>query len=160
MTDEIGSGLRPKTHNLLGSSGRIVAWEGAIHQGDQRPLLGYGFGTEDRVFVDRFRAFAGRRPEEAWLGMYLQLGIVGVVSLAALVGLALLRGWQELRRGASEHRFQLGACVAVVLAGCAETLVQSFVYSAGDIAALSFWVCAALLIVAGRGRPAPGVSRA
>jgi O-antigen ligase len=141
---------------LLSDSGRIAGWVGAIHQADQRPLLGFGFGTEDRVFIDRYYTLQGERPEESWIGLYLQLGIVGVVLLAALVGFILLRGAAGLRRGAQAHRLLVAACAGVFLAGCTESLVQSFVYSAGNIAALSLWVCAALLVPSSLGHPDEG----
>jgi hypothetical protein len=149
MQDELGrpaTGVfSPPARNLLSSSGRLTAWAGAIHQADQRPLLGFGFGTEDRVFIDRYFNFAGARPENSFVGLYLQLGIAGVVVLVATLGWVALAGLRTLRGLPPERRGAVAALAGVVAAGAAEMLVQSFAFSAGDIAMLSFWVCAGLL---------------
>jgi O-Antigen ligase len=152
MDSEIG---RPETlaptpphRNLLSSSGRVTAWVGAIEQADQRPLLGYGFGTEDHVFVDRFFFFDGSRPENSWVGSYLMLGIGGVLALAVLLGWIALQAYRLLRGLPPAQRVRVAAVTGVFVGGLVEMLVQSFVTSAGDIAMLSFWVCAALLVTA------------
>ncbi len=161
LDEEVGySTVKPvvgvPTHQLLSSSGRIGAWIGAIEQGNQRPLLGYGFGTEDHVFVDRYYNFESLRAENSWIGLYLQLGIAGVILLAALLAWALISGLRGVRDGPPERRLRTAACVGVVVSGCVEMVVQSFAYSAGDIATLSFWICAALLLVARVPKCTPG----
>jgi O-antigen ligase len=86
---------------LFGSSGRAQAWDGGLRQSLERPLLGYGFGTEDRVFLDRFYVFVSARIENSYLGLWLQIGLVGLfVFLAVLAALAgrLARSWRDLRR--------------------------------------------------------------
>jgi O-antigen ligase len=149
MDSELGRpslpGTLSSTRNLFSSSGRIGAWLGAIRQADERPLLGYGFGTEDRVFIDRVFSFESRRPEDSWIGMYLQDGIVGVLALLALLGWAMVAGVRLLRTAPRLEQLRLAACAGVVAGGCVEMVVQSFVYSAGDIAMLSFWIGLALL---------------
>ena len=147
MADELGRQLTLPvnvSHPLFSSSGRVAAWVGAIKQADQRPLLGYGFGTEDVVFIDRYFSFEGGRPENSIIGLYLQLGIVGVVCLLALLlfvavcGLKALLGLPRGRRG------PVAALAGVAAGGALEMLVQSYALSAGDIAMLSFWICAGL----------------
>ena len=55
LTDELGAMTgKPIHRSLLGTSGRLRAWRGALGQAAHRPLAGYGFGTEDRAFVDRY----------------------------------------------------------------------------------------------------------
>ena len=54
-----------------------------------RPLLGYGFGTEERVFVDRYYLHYSDRAENAYLGTLLQLGLVGLALLLAALVAAL-----------------------------------------------------------------------
>jgi O-antigen ligase len=147
-TNELGRplvpGQLPQRRNLFTSSGRVEAWLGAIHQGNQRPLLGYGFGTEDRVFVDRWYSFDGARPENTFIGTYLQLGVVGVLAVCALLGWAVLAGARALVSLPAARRRLVAAVAGVVAAGLTEMLVQSFATSAGDIAMLSFWVCLGL----------------
>ena len=86
LEDELGhpplGGYRPPVaRTLFGSSGRAQAWVGGVRQAARRPLLGYGFGTEDKVFVDRFYAFEGNFVENSYVGTFLQLGAAGVALL-------------------------------------------------------------------------------
>jgi len=143
LEDELGhpplGGYRPPVaRTLLGSSGRAQAWVGAARQGVQRPLLGYGFGTEDRVFVDRFYAFEGGFPENSYLGAFLQLGAAGV---ALLVGLLLTLAWNAYhalrRRTAGPAAAAAGVLLMAILIG----LSQSGITAVGNIAVGSIWVC-------------------
>lgn len=125
------------SRSLLGSSGRLQAVVEAVHQADSRPLLGFGFGTENLVYVDRVYNFQGTYVENSFVGFYLQLGAVGLVLLVALllatsvaVAVAALRG-----RGGSEGPVLAGVC----LAGIVLALVQSYAYSVGNVATVSFW---------------------
>jgi hypothetical protein len=136
--------------SVLTGSGRLQAWVGAIKQGNERPLLGYGFGTEDRVFVDRFYFFQGIRPENSYIGFYLQLGVVGVLLFVA-IGLLLARSFvTAVRRppASPEHRNLTMAVGSATLAGGVIALFQSYVYSVGNIATLTFWACAFLFAAA------------
>ncbi len=126
------------TRSLFTSSGRLQAWYTAIQQADARPALGYGFGTEDHVFIDRVYNFDGSYVENSFLGFYLQLGAIG---LASTVVLLLLIGWE----GLAEVRYGTGdsaasAYLAVIAAGVTLMLVQSYVYSVGNVATATFWV--------------------
>jgi len=154
LEDEIGhpplGGYRPPVaRTLFGSSGRAQAWVGAVHQAEQRPLLGYGFGTENSVFVDRFYAFDGSFPENSYVGTFLQLGAAGV---ALLVGLILTLAWsayRALQRGAGGPA---AAAAGVLLCAALIGLSQSGITSVGNIAIGSIWVCVLTL-------PALAVSR-
>jgi O-antigen ligase len=137
MSDEIGSGSSTSSRSVFDTSGRLEAWGGAIRQGNDRPLLGYGFGTEDAVFVDRYRAFEGGVPENSFIGIFLQLGALGLALLVALV-VALVA--TARRRGGQPAAVGL----AVLATGLVLAVVQSYVYAAGNVATLSLWVCAFL----------------
>ncbi len=141
-----GPGEAAPTHRtLFGLSGRGEAWRGAIDLGNARPALGYGFGTEDRVFINRYTNFVGGLPENSYIGIYLQLGAVGLALFLALVG-ALGAG--AIRRESPEAIVTLAVLAgALVLA-----IVQSYIYSVGDIGTLTVWVCAFLGAAATRRR--------
>jgi len=124
----------PRT--LFGLTGRGEAWRGAIDLGDERPVLGYAFGTEGRVFVDRWVNFVGGLPENSYIGMYLQLGVVG---LALLVALAASLVVAALRRAG---RWEVAGPLAALVAGLVLAVVQSYLYSVGDIATLAVWTAA------------------
>jgi len=159
LEDEIGfpfgGGYRPPVpRTVFGSSGRAEAWNGALHQGAERPVAGYGFGTEDAVFADRFYSFEGGFVENTYLGLFLQLGVVGVALLVAL--LAAL-AWSA---AVLAHRFPRGdsgpaaAALGVLLAAILIAGTQSGVLSVGNIAATSIWLCVLTLPVLARGAPA------
>jgi O-antigen ligase len=129
---------KPQRRTLFGLSGRGEAWRGALDQADERPVLGYGFGTEDHVFVDRYASFAGGLPENSYIGMYLQLGAVGLAAFLLLVGSLALAA----TRGLPRPEAVVG--LAVLLAALVLAVAQSFVYSVGDIGTATAWICAFL----------------
>jgi O-antigen ligase len=145
--DEIGQWIFNDTVTTRGS-GRVAAWQGALSQVGIRPLLGYGFGTEASVFVDRWYYFQGALPENSYLGVLLQVGGIGLILLALGVGLALLAGVVVLRRGENEWRAPVAVLLSVVVAGLALMLVQSYSYSVGNIATSSLWLSVFLLLAA------------
>ena len=89
---------------LLGKSedltGRLGIWEGVIGLAQQRPVFGWGWVSYWIPWVAPFNDPAFFRngvqqthAHNAWLDVWLQLGIVGVVVLAALVLSALVLSW-------------------------------------------------------------------
>jgi len=141
-----GGGQPPITRGFFGGSGRGAAWTGTVHQILQRPLLGFGFGTESAVFVDRYYYFVGGSPEDSYLGISLQLGLVGLALLLALVAALAWPARRAVRNDIA------AACAAAVAAGLVLALVQSYVYSVGNIGTATLWICAFLLPVMPRVR--------
>ncbi|MCU1278733.1 MAG: hypothetical protein JWM53_2279 [bacterium] len=125
---------------LFTSSGRVEAWIRALHEGSARLLAGYGFGSEDAVFFNCFYFFTGAHVENSYLGLFLQLGAVGVVLFAALA-IALGRG---MARAAYDPETRVAAAIAAGGGAAALVLafVQSYFYSVGNIATLSVWLFA------------------
>jgi O-Antigen ligase len=147
-----------ESRTLLGTSGRSEAWEGALEQAAERPLLGYGFGTEHRVFVDRYVGFNSNAVENSYIGLFLQLGLAGVAAFVVLVVV--------LARPAAAALRPLDARVARVIAASAGGLVvglilavaQSYIYAVGNNATAAVWICASLL-AATRGLADPVAAR-
>ena len=52
---------------------------------------GYGFGAEDEAFIDRLAEFQADTPENGYLGVLLQLGVVGAGALRVLAAAIALR---------------------------------------------------------------------
>ena len=130
---------------LLQSSGRTEAWRGALEQAGERPLVGYGFGTEERVFVDRYYVFTSDRVENSFLGLLLQLGAIGVALVLVLLSIVVAQGWRVVNRPQFDGRLVAGACLSVVAAGIVLALTQSFMTSVGSPPTAPFWLAAALL---------------
>ncbi|MEP7335537.1 MAG: O-antigen ligase family protein [Actinomycetota bacterium] len=125
-----------RERTLSGSSGRTEAWRGALGLVADRPVVGYGFGTEDRTFVDRYVFFNSNVPENSYVGILLQLGIVGLVVLLALAVALVL---PSLRRGSSRVAV---AATAALAAALVLAFFQSYLYAAGNAATIAAWVCA------------------
>jgi hypothetical protein len=158
LADELGAKSGASIHrSLLGTSGRLRAWHGALDQAAHRPLAGYGFGTEDRVFADRYYGFDSSLPENSYIGTLLQLGIVGALAFAALLATVAAAGFRAVR-GASPGRLEAAACASVVAAGLVVALTQSYLTSVGNVATVTFWVAALLLTANAFVRP-PGARR-
>ena len=134
---------RPRT--LFGSSGRAQAWEGAVELGAERPVAGYGFGTEDRVFVDRYAEFNSNVPENSYIGIFLQLGAVGLAAFVAFLAAIVVRGAAGLTRLAGAERRLSAACAGAVVGGLLLAVFQSYVYAVGNNATGSLWISAFLL---------------
>jgi O-antigen ligase len=147
LQDEIGfptHGQPQRVRSLWDSSGRADASRGAIDQAAQRPLLGFGFGTEERVFVDRYFSHYSDRVENAYLGTLLQLGLAGLLTLLALLGVLLVGAWRAVRGSSGTTRRVAGAAAGVVVAGVVLAVGQSYLTSVGNPATAPFWLSAFL----------------
>lgn len=128
------------SNSAVSSSGRLSAWKGAVHTAAERPIAGFGFGTEDRVFVDRYYFFVGSRPENGYIGFLLQLGLLGLLGFAGLAVGLLGRFLQVLVRGEAAERSVTVGFAGVAVAGLVAAVTQSYPYSVGNIAALTLWI--------------------
>jgi hypothetical protein len=144
-----GANLRRR---LVTSSGRLQAWGGAVRQAEQRPVAGFGFGTESRVFVDRWSQFVGSVPENSYIGLALELGIAGLVVFAALVAAVGGAGLLALRGG--QHNVAI-ACLGIVAAGLVIAFVQSYFYSVGNIGTVTLWIAFLLVPAAAEATTMP-----
>lgn len=140
--NQVPGQAQPSHRTLLGLTGRGEAWRGALDQADERPALGYGFGTEDRVFVDRYANFAGGLPENSYIGIYLQLGAVGLACFLVLVGALALAAGRSLPRP------EAALSLAVLLTALVLAVAQSYIYSVGNIGTVTVWICSFLGVAA------------
>jgi hypothetical protein len=143
-----GRTAKPFRRSIFATSGRTQAWRGTLDQIAERPLLGYGFGTEERVFVDRFFLFVSERVENSFLGTLLQLGLVGLGALCAVLVACVLRGVRAFSATAPDRRVA-GACGAVVAAGLVVAVGQSFLTSVGSPPTAAVWISAFLFAAIG-----------
>jgi O-antigen ligase len=157
LADELGANGVSIHRSLFGTSGRLGAWRGALGQAAHRPVAGYGFGTEDRVFVDRYYGFDGSLPENSYIGTVLQVGVVGALVFAALLAAMAVAGARALRK-AAPGRLEAAACASVAVAGLVLAQTQSYLTSVGNVAMVTFWV-GALLLTANAGVRPPGGPR-
>lgn len=143
-----GVGVEEEGRTLLGSSGRTEAWKGALGQAAERPVAGHGFGTEDKVFADRYVSFNSNVPENSYIGLFLQLGAAGIVLFGALLAAILATATRTLTRLRSARRGLAAACTGAFAAGLILALFQSYVYAAGNNATAALWICGFLACAA------------
>ncbi len=140
-----GVGVEDPGRTLTGSSGRTEAWAGAVGQAAGRPLLGFGFGTEEQVFVDRYVGFNSGVPENSYVGLALELGALGLVLFLGLVA-ALLVPVVRARSSDARTRRLTAACAGALVAGLVLGVFQSYLYAPGNNATAALWISAFLLI--------------
>jgi hypothetical protein len=98
-----GYAARGAILDLLGKSsdltGRAEIWQKVIALADQRPVAGWGWVSYWAPWVEPFKHLAVIKgvtylqAHDAWLDVYLQLGIIGLVIFGLLVLTTLIRSW-------------------------------------------------------------------
>ncbi|HSP75119.1 MAG TPA: O-antigen ligase family protein, partial [Cryobacterium sp.] len=93
----------PALLTLLGKSadltGRLDIWRSVTDLAAQRPVFGWGWVSYWAPWVEPFEGLAVRRgvvylqAHNAWLDVWLQLGILGLIVFTALVFSTLWRSW-------------------------------------------------------------------
>ncbi|QAB16838.1 O-antigen ligase family protein [Leucobacter muris] len=88
---------------LLGKSGdmtgRLETWEAVIGLAEQRPWFGWGWVSYWAPWAEPFKSLDEKAglpvmsAHNAWLDVWLQLGIVGLLAFAPLVVLTVWRVW-------------------------------------------------------------------
>ena len=148
LEDELGrpgKGAPPIRRTLFGTSGRARAWDGALHQIARRPVAGYGFGTEQFAFVDRYYGFDSSVPESSYIGIALQLGVAGLAALLVLLGTIGVVAVRAVRMLTGRPLAEARACASVVVAGVVLGVTQSYLTSPGNLASSTFWIVALCL---------------
>ena len=127
---------------LFTTSTRVRAWRGGIEQGLGRPLLGYG--AEQPTFVNRYYGFNSENPENGYIGLFIQFGLIGLGLFLAVVVLCLWPAFRNVGRDGWVPAAAGAACAGVFLG-----MSQSYFHAVGNIAFLAFWVTLVLASVAG-----------
>jgi exopolysaccharide production protein ExoQ len=80
-------------------TGRLGIWQAVIHLAEQRPVFGWGWVSYWTPWVEPFKSFLSRggvqvmHAHNAWLDVWLQLGILGLIVFGALVLMTIIRSW-------------------------------------------------------------------
>lgn len=80
-------------------TGRLDIWHAVIAHAVQRPAFGWGWVSYWAPWAEPFKHMAVRKgvtylqAHDAWLDVWLQVGIVGLVIFALLVATTLVRAW-------------------------------------------------------------------
>ena len=138
--------IRVTTLSTLG--GRLEAWQAAINLFMDKAIFGYGFGTEGDIFKLKkitFRVHAGGFVHNSYLGMLLQLGMIGFIIFFIPLFVLL---YKELFSKTQDDSIPLlrYALQASFIGGLICCLYESWVYSVGNAQAFPFWIIIMLLL--------------
>lgn len=141
LTAEVGSPYWTRrsvsTHRaFFDTSVRWRALRGSVERAMERPLLGWGYGAELEAFVNRYYGFDSQNPENGYVGILLQLGVIGLLLFLWAVGACVLAGIRAcLRTPGYVGAAAVGAAAAALLLG----LSQSYFHGPGNIAFVAAW---------------------
>ena len=138
----VGTVFRSQLLGLMGKgdtlTGRTDIWESVTALAQQRPVFGWGWVSYWAPWVSPFDdlAFEGGvhqyQAHNAWLDLWLQLGIVGVVVFAALMLSSVVRAWffatdrPQFEPGKQQPYSAISALPLLVLTALAvQSLVES-----------------------------------
>jgi len=136
------SGLfRGTTELNIVSSGRVEKWKTMVSLIKKRPLLGYGFGTEDLLFRHFGLKFEtpGLYAHNTFLGMAVQMGVLGFILFFSPLFYLLFRS--------SKTKDNLVyALNGMIIGGLTVGFFESWIYSVGSAFAFPFWVGIVILL--------------
>jgi O-antigen ligase len=123
------------------SSGRTENWNKMTLLLRKKPLLGYGFGTEDKLlgFYNITVASTGKTAHNAFLGIAVQLGIIGFLLFFSPIIYILLMPIN------SKDKIEY-SLTGVIIGGLVAGLFESWMYAVGSAFAFPFWVGIILLL--------------
>jgi exopolysaccharide production protein ExoQ len=129
---------------------RTEAWRATDGFIRSRPVLGWGFGTGDRIFGRypyrvHFVYFEGDNPNNGYLQLVLELGILGAALALLPLAAGVAAGVRALRRGPVDP--VTAAMVATLAAGLLAAVVESLFESAGAPWALLIWTATAAAVL-------------
>jgi uncharacterized membrane protein YbaN (DUF454 family) len=133
--------------STLGERG--AKWERGLSYLSDRPLFGFGFGTEGMLFAyHNWPAvewmYTGAYMHNSYLGLMLQVGILGAVL--QLLPMAFLIVGEVRQFGRSSRSVVRVAILGVVLTGMTSAFLSSWIYSMGNPHSLLLWSCVMLLV--------------
>lgn len=138
--------IRLESIPILG--GRLEAWQAGVNLIMDKPLFGYGFGVEDKLFGLKkimFRRHAGAYVHNSFLGMLLQLGLLGFIMF--FVPLFILLFKELFSRNENQEvpilRYALRSSLIAGLVCCVS---ESWIYSVGNTQVFPFWIMVMLLV--------------
>lgn len=135
-----------RVESLAIGGGRFEAWNVGWDLLRQKPWTGYGFGTEDILFEQfgvRFLKHGGAMVHNSYLGLSLQIGILGAGVFFSWMFITAIKG---IRSCLKIRDPLLSALVGTLVAGLIISLTESWLYSAGNSQSLPFWVSFGILV--------------
>jgi len=137
--------IRSESIPILG--GRLEIWPIALNLIIDKPIFGYGFGVEDKLIGLKkiiLLQHAGTYVHNSYLGMLLQLGLLGFIIFFIPLFILLFKELfsREQNETVATLRYALRASLIAGLICC---FYESWIYSVGNAQAFPFWIIIMLL---------------
>ena len=141
--------FNPRTSDAKTLAHRTDKWRLGLKYFMERPLQGFGFGTEDRLFAyhdvnPQDYQLSGASMHNSYLGLVLQVGIVGAALF--YVPLASLLFYELLTARETHRQPLLSALLSVVITCMVAGMFSSDLYSMGNAKSFVFWISVMLLV--------------
>ena len=141
--------FNPRTSDAKTLAHRTDKWRLGLKYFMERPLQGFGFGTEDRLFAyhdvnPQDYQLSGASMHNSYLGLVLQVGIVGAALF--YVPLASLLFYELLTTRKIHKKPLLTALLSVVITCMVAAMFSSDLYSMGNAKSFVFWISVMLLV--------------
>ena len=141
--------FNPRTSDAKTLAHRTDKWRLGLKYFMERPLQGFGFGTEDRLFAyhdvnPQDYQLSGASMHNSYLGLVLQVGIVGAALF--YVPLASLLFYELLTARETHRKPLLSALLSVVITCMVAGMFSSDLYSMGNAKSFVFWISVMLLV--------------
>ena len=128
------------------AAGRIEFWSIGLGLISSRPIFGYGFGIEEKLFsLKHIIGYEGVEIHfhNSYLGMALQLGIIGFLIFFGPLFMLLFK---EIFSRKSSDTLLRCALQASIIAGLVVSFFESWLYSVGNCQTFPFWIMVMLLV--------------
>ncbi len=141
--------VNPRTVHVTTLAHRTDKWRIGLEYFLERPLQGFGFGTEDRLFAyhdvnPQNYQQSGAYMHNSYLGLVLQVGIV--VAALFYIPLACLLFNELWTKRNIQNDPLFDALLSVVLTCMVAGMVSSELYSMGNAKSFVFWISVMLLV--------------
>ena len=139
----------PRVEHIISLSSRTEKWRMGLQYFLERPLQGFGFGTEDQLFTyhgvdERSYIRTGSYIHSSYLGLVLQVGLVGALLFYVPLGILLFK---EIHLSFVDQQDPLRtSLLAVALTCMVAAIASSDLYAMGNVKAFPFWISIMLLV--------------
>ena len=141
--------FNPRTYDVKTLAHRTDKWRLGLEYFLERPLQGFGFGTEDQLFSyhdvnPQNYQLSGAYMHNSYLGLVLQVGVIGAALF--YVPLASLLFYELFTTRKTRKKPLLTALLSVVITCMVAAMFSSDLYSMGNAKSIVFWISVMLLV--------------
>jgi hypothetical protein len=141
--------FNPRLSNVKTLAHRTDKWRLGLEYFLERPLQGFGFGTEDQLFSyhdvnPQDYQLSGTYMHNSYLGLVLQVGVIGAALF--YVPLASLLFYELFTTRKTRKKPLLTALLSVVITCMVAAIFSSDLYSMGNPKSIVFWTSVMLLV--------------